>query len=241
MSEHSNEEHSHDNHAEDHSDHTHNHTHEHSHDHTHNQDHNHEHGHNHGHGHQDPFANPSKTFIWKYAFRNYIRRRSYYKELMKQINPKGSEIILDFGSGTGTFAKKLAPKLKTGQLYCLDTSENFLEYTKNQLKKFSNVEYLLGEIMDQKLSPKSFDCIVSTWVLHHLDKDILTQTIKGFKEVLKDNGTIFIIEFPEEYEHAHHIHSVIKTSEILDLFSQNNFSNKVLLSKSAGVLYKITN
>ena len=240
MSEHTNEMHSHNDHKEDLSHQTHDHTHEHLHDNPHEKDHGHEYGHNHGHGHQDPFANPSKTFVWKYALRNYIRRRSYYKELKKQISPKGPENIMDFGSVTGTFAKKLAPKLKTGHLYCLDTSEKFMEYTKSQLKKYSNVEYLLGDIMDQKLSPKSFDCIVSTWVLHHLDKDILTQTIKGFKEVLKDNGTIFIIEFPEEYEHAHHIHSVIKTSEILDLFSQNGFSHKVLLSKNAGVLYKIT-
>ena len=206
-------------------------------DHEHN--HGHSHGHNHSHGNDDPFCNPSKLFILKYSFRNYIRRRSYYKEIMKQLNLKGSENVIDFGSGVGTLAKKLAPKLqKNGKLVCSDVSEKLLNHTKDQLKKYSNIDYLLGNLSDQNLTDKSFDYVISTWVLHHLNKNDLELTIKKFSTILKDNGKIFIIEFPEEYEHNHHFHNKIKLNDILALFNEHQFKNRVLLFKDAGILYE---
>lgn len=230
MSEHNTEAHTHHDQNKDIKRHDHSHTHEHSHEHT----------HDHNHGHEDPFSNPSKFFVMKYAFRNYLRRRTYYKTMLKHLNLSGSEAVLDFGSGSGTLAKKIAPKVPNGQLYCLDTSAKFLDYTKNQLKKYSNVNYLFGDLESQNLSSKSFDYITSTWVLHHLDKNVLIQTIKSFHSILKDNGKIFIIEFPEEYEHGHHIHSSINTSEILTLFSNEHFIHKTLLTKKAGILFEIS-
>ncbi len=209
----------------------------------HNQEHQHDHEHEYGHGHGngDPFSNPSKMFILRYTFRNWIRRRSYYKELVKQLNLNGSESVLDFGSGVGSLAKKLAPKLnKNGRLVCLDVSPKLLDHTKNQLHKYSNVEYLLGDLPSQSLSEQSFDYIISTWVLHHLERSELEQTIIQFSKTLKSGGKIFIIEFPEGFEHTHNFHHMIKVSDILALFNEQNFSQKVLISKPAGVLYEFT-
>ena len=201
-------------------------------------------GHHHGHGHHgpDPFLNPSKFFMWRYAFRNYLRRRVYYKELMKQLNLSGSEQLLDFGSGVGTLAKKIAPKIQkgSGKLVCVDVSPKLLEYTKNQLKKFTNVEFLLGEVFKHDLTEKSFDYIVSTWVLHHLEKEELEKTINSFNSLIKDTGKIFIIEFPDGFEHAHRIHSLIPVADIVQLFHVKGYSSKVLLRREGGVLYEFT-
>ena len=159
------------------------------HGHEHNHEHNHEHGQEHGHGHEhshsngDPFSNPSKMFILRYTFRNWIRRRSYYKELVKQLNLNGSESVLDFGSGVGSLAKKIAPKLnKNGRLVCLDVSPKLLDHTKNQLHKYTNIDYLLGDLSSQSLPEQSFDYIISTWVLHHLERAELEQTIIQFSK-----------------------------------------------------------
>ena len=202
------------------------------------------HGHNHGHGHHgpDPFLNPSKFFMWRYAFRNYLRRRVYYKELMKKLNLNGSEQVLDFGSGVGTLAKKIAPKVQkvSGKLVCVDVSPKLLEYTKNQLKKYSNVEFLLGEVFKQNLPEKSFDFIASTWVLHHLEREELEKTINSFASLIKESGKIFIIEFPDGFEHAHRVHSLIPVADIVESFHSKGFSSKVLLRKEGGVLYEFT-
>ncbi|MFW9928048.1 MAG: class I SAM-dependent methyltransferase [Candidatus Thorarchaeota archaeon] len=206
------------------------------------QDNTQEHKKDHHHGQEDPFSNPSKTFIWIYSIRNYLRRRSYYKEIMNRLNLTGSETVLDFGSGVGSLAKRLASHLTNkGRLICLDVSPKLLDYTKKQLKKYPNVKYFLGDITKQSIPEKSVDYIVSTWVLHHLDRNTLEQAIISFKSVLKDEGKIFIIEFPENYSSNHRIHSIINLNDILDLFKAQNFSNRVLLTKKTGILYEFSN
>lgn len=213
------------------------------------QEHHEHHGHEHGHGHNhahgsgngDPFANPSKIFIWRYAFRNWVRRRSYYKELVNQLNLTGSETVLDFGSGVGSLAKRIAPRLKkNGRLVCLDVSSTLLDHTKSQLKKHSNIEFLLGGMKDQSLPDQKFDYITATWVLHHLERDELEQTIAEFSRTLKASGKIFIIEFSEQFEHSHSFHHMINVSDILALFEKHNFTKKELLNKQAGVLYEFS-
>ena len=221
------------------SDHTHNHEHNHNHDHQH--EHSHEQGQDHGHSHggQDPFLNPSKMFIRRYAFRNWVRRRTIYKELIKQFNLQGSETVLDFGSGVGSLAKRIAPRLKKGgQLVCLDVSSPLLDHTRNQLKKYSNIEFLLGGMKSQSLPDQKFDYITATWVLHHLEKDELEQTIAEFSRTLKNGGRIIIIEFSEEFEHSHAFHHMINVSNILALFEKHNFTKKELLNQKAGVMYE---
>ena len=200
----------------------------------------HKHHNHHKHEHEnDPFTNPSRFFIWRYALRNYLRRRIYYEKLMKQFNLQGSESILDFGSGVGSLARKVAPRLqKDGKLICLDVSPKLLEYTKGKLKKYTNVDYVLGNISNLSLPDKNLDIIVSTWVLHHLEKEELDNTVDKFGSLLKENGRIFIIEFPEEYEHARHFHHLIKLTDILELFKKQGFSEKVLFSKEGGILYE---
>ena len=61
---------------------------------------------------QEKFDNPSKLFIWFFSFGNYFRGKSYYKDLLNEMNLTGSESVLDFGSGVGSLSSKLVPLLQ---------------------------------------------------------------------------------------------------------------------------------
>ena len=138
---------------------------------------------------QKRFDNPSKLFIWLFSLGNFLRSSSYYDELLQEMNLSGTETILEFGSGVGSLAKRIASKLyPPGHITCVDVSEKLLNYTKGKLRKFPNIDYFLGDIRNSNFENNSYDIIVSTWVLHHVDKPILASTITKFSELLKDQG-----------------------------------------------------
>ena len=186
---------------------------------------------------QKRFDNPSKLFIWLFSVGNFLRGGSYYNELLQEMNLSGTETILEFGSGVGSLAKRIASKLyPLGYITCVDVSEKLLTYTKGKLKKFPNTDYFLGDIRNSNLVNNKYDIIVSTWVLHHVDRPILASTIAKFSDLLKGQGKIYIIEFPD----SKYNHTKLKQSELLDLFTLSNFKYKILFIKKQGILYQFT-
>lgn len=185
---------------------------------------------------QERFDNPSKLFIWLFSLEKFIRGRSYYNELLKELNLSGSESVLEFGSGVGSFAKTLATKLQPqGNLTCVDVSDKLLTYVKGKLKKFDNVQYFSGDIKDSKIINEKFDFIVSTWVLHHVDKALLPSTISKLRDLLKETGKMYIIEFPD----SKYNHTKMTQDELLEFFRQSNLKTKIVFSKKHGILYEL--
>ena len=184
---------------------------------------------------QKKFDNPSKLFIWLYSFGNYFRSRSYYDKLLNELNLHGNESVMDFGSGVGSLARKLALKLQHGgQLTCVDVSKNLLDHTRHKLKKYNNISYFLGAIENSTLEAESFDIIVSTWVFHHLDKANLSQTITKLRKLLKKDGKIYIIEFPD----SKYNHTKLLQSDLIDFFTQLDFTFRIIFSQKQGILYE---
>ena len=187
--------------------------------------------------HEGRFENPSKFFIWLYTIHSYFTSGLQYKKLISELHLQGNENVLEFGSGVGSLAKMLAPKLqKDGQLVCIDVSEKLLAHTKKRLKRFSNVQYLLGDITTLSIANESFDYIVSTWVLHHVEKNVLPQTIGKLTSIVKPDGKIFIIEFPDIRQH----HKDFTQETFLNIFKEYGFQNKVLLTQKDAIMYEFT-
>lgn len=186
---------------------------------------------------QKKFNNPSRLFIWLFSVGNFFRSDSYYKQLLENMKLTGNESVLDFGSGTGYLAKKLAPKLQPdGNLTCIDVSNKLISHVQNKLKKYSNISYYSGEIINQSIPDQSYDFIVSSWVIHHVDKSVLSESIQKFHSLLKDQGKAYIIEFSDEK----YSHTQLKESELIDLFVQAKFSYKILFRKGKSILYEFS-
>lgn len=145
------------------------------------------------------FSNPSKLFVWGYGLLCPSYGRKFYKMLVNTLNLKGDEHILDFGSGAGVLAKRIIKGLsEKGQLTCLDTSSVFLNKVRRKLRKYTNTNFLLGDIRNLQIDSNSFDIIVTSWVLHHLPAEDIKDVLKEFNKALKPNGRVLIIEYCRE-------------------------------------------
>jgi len=183
---------------------------------------------------RDPsFENKSKFGVWFYSIMTSISRIRYRK-LMKEMQLRGDEIMLDFGSGAGTFAKMMIKHLQpNGHLTCLDVSQSFLDRTRKVLRNYTNVDFILGDIRESNLKSNSLDIITVTWVLHHVPKDAREETIRCFHDGLKVGGKIFVIEFTSS---GHGIPEEI----ILELFNKVGFTVKIIARRKLGSLFEFT-
>lgn len=142
------------------------------------------------------FKNPSKLFSWFYSLFCPIYGRGYYKELLKALKLTGSESVLDFGSGAGVLAKSIIKELSNGgKLTCLDRSDAFLKNVRKKLRKYTNADFILGDIREMGIPSITFDIITISWVIHHLPKEELLDIIQSIVNTLKSNGRVYVIEF----------------------------------------------
>ena len=187
--------------------------------------------------HGNHFENPSKLFLWTYSIHSRIITRTAYKKLLKEMNLNGTEKVLEFGSGVGSLGKLLTHSLNNhGELVCNDVNEKFLAQAKNKLQKFSNVKFILGVISKIEIIPNSFVYIVATWVLHHVKKERLEPSIVKFSSILKSNGKIFIIEFPNSQQK----NPDFTQDKFIHIFKNNNFNSRVIFTEKRGILYEFT-
>lgn len=99
-----------------------------------------------------------------------------------------NSIVMDLGCGSGRWAKHIAPRVK--KLVAVDPSIKALNTAKINLKKFTNVEFLLGDISTVNIKDNSFDFIYSLGVLHHIPDT--TQAIKDIYDKLKPDSPFLV-------------------------------------------------
>ncbi|HWF90688.1 MAG TPA: methyltransferase domain-containing protein [Terriglobales bacterium] len=69
--------------------------------------------------------------------REYKRRESAF--FLNTLKPNKDDVMVDLGSGCGFIARVMAPLCK--QLYCLDISNEFLRFAREELQQFNNVGF----------------------------------------------------------------------------------------------------
>lgn len=101
--------------------------------------------------------------------------------------------IVDFGVGTGLLGFEIAPRVK--RVYGVDTSAKMLEQVESKNTPEVFIEPLLQDIIQTPLQ-KSFDALISSMTLHHIeDLELFFSTI--YKNIKKD-GFIAIADLEEE-------------------------------------------
>ena len=110
---------------------------------------------------------PSKREIALTKFFLHTPAKTIYRSFADSIPLQGNEIVLDFGSGYGTVAKWIAPRLRSGQLTCADISSIWQAECRKHLAKYKNIIYFNDDIY--QLGPlEQLDIIYAHFVLHDL-------------------------------------------------------------------------
>jgi 2-polyprenyl-3-methyl-5-hydroxy-6-metoxy-1,4-benzoquinol methylase len=138
--------------------------------------------------------NKSKKF-WDSASKNYDKteeRFEYIHNKSRENTKKylhSSNIILDYGCGTGTTTCEFANLVK--EIHAIDISPKMIEIAKEKAdaRQIENVNFLATDIFDARLKKESFDTILAFNVLHTIPNP--QGVVKKIDELLKPDG-IFI-------------------------------------------------
>lgn len=119
----------------------------------------------------------------KYKSKNPLKKffiNNFFKVILGLVSGLKIESVLDVGCGEGFTLKKLREK-KTGKKFTgVDSSKEAIEIGK---KENPDLNLQIGDIYDLKFKDKSFDLVISTEVLEHLEDP--ERAIKELKRVSK--------------------------------------------------------
>jgi len=111
--------------------------------------------------------------------------------IIKKLNVKSDQKILDIGSGWGTLAINIAQKTKAS-VTGITLSENQLEYSNNKAKEMNLGNQVEFKLMDYRELNEKFDKIVSVGMFEHVGRKFYKNYFKIVSKLLKDKGVALI-------------------------------------------------
>ncbi|MFH0703166.1 MAG: class I SAM-dependent methyltransferase [bacterium] len=123
------------------------------------------------------WSSPAGKIRWK-------RRVDMFIKFLGNDNRK----ILEIGCGTGLFTEEIAKT--NNKLTSIDISSELIELAKQRVCSV-NVIFMLENAYNTNFIEDSFDFIIGSSVLHHLDIDL---ALKEFYRLLKPGGKIMFTE-----------------------------------------------
>lgn len=118
------------------------------------------------------------------------------EELIKQANIKPNQRVLDLGCGTGTLVVLLKRKYATAQIVGLDPDPKALRRAEKKVRR-AGLEVQLDEGFSDELpyDEGTFDRVLSSFMLHHLEEHEREKTLREVLRVLKPAGTFHLLDF----------------------------------------------
>jgi len=158
------------------------------------------------------------------------------RDLIEQANIKPGQSILDIGCGTGTLVVLLKRQFAAVQVAGLDPDPKALRRAKNKVRRAAvSVQLDQGFADELPYEKGSFDRVLSSFMLHHLDEQERENTLAEVLRVLKPAGTFHLLDFAADDHGSHgrwdrliHSHAQLKDNveeRILQLIRRAGFTN----------------
>ena len=116
--------------------------------------------------------------------------------VLKELNIRSGQTILDAGCGSGYMSKEFSKILNnTGIVFALDPDKVAIEMLKKETKG-TNIEPIIGDITKEtKIEDSSVDLIYLSTVFHGFSEGEIDGFQKEVKRILKPNAVLAIVEF----------------------------------------------
>ena len=104
---------------------------------------------------------------------------------------KSSDIVLDYGCGTGRISNEIAGNVK--MIHAIDISANMIEIAKQKAdgRKIENIDYAQSTLFDERCERGSYDVILLFYILHLLEDT--PKVMQRINELLKPGGLIISV------------------------------------------------
>lgn len=117
---------------------------------------------------------------------------------LKTFGVKETDIVADFGAGTGFYSVLAADIAKNGKIYAVEISKDFIQAIRNKIEelKLNNIECIWGDVErpgGSKLADGIADKVIASTIFFQVeDKGGFLDEVR---RVLKDNGEVLFIEW----------------------------------------------
>ena len=126
--------------------------------------------------------------IWNWSSPAGKKRWARRCQLFSEFLGNHKRLVLEIGCGTGLFTKELSRTDNT--IVAVDISDTLIIEAKERIPS-TNVNFVVGNAYETEFKSESFDFIVGSSSLHHLDVD---SAFKEFARILKPGGKMMFTE-----------------------------------------------
>lgn len=149
--------------------------------------------------------------------------------IIKSLDLKKGESVVDVGAGTGSFLLHLSKLVgDKGKVTAIEISPSFVEFMKTKINKLNlkNSQAVLGELKSTTLKDKTQDMVFCVDTFHHFDNPELM--LNDFKRILKPKGRLVVVDFMKNESSRDWVKKHIKLTkdEYISLITKNGFSLK---------------
>ncbi len=111
--------------------------------------------------------------------------------IIKKLNLKNNQKVLDIGSGWGTLAIEIA-KQSQCEVTGITLSENQLKYSQNKVKELNLENQVNFKLMDYRELNEKFDRVVSVGMFEHVGRKFYGKYFNKVSHLLSDDGVALI-------------------------------------------------
>ncbi len=121
---------------------------------------------------------------------------AFRQETLGRADLKAGEKVLDIGCGTGLLTRIAGQAVwPNGSAIGIDPAARMIDAArKAALAQGSRAEFRLGVAENLGFEDKSFDCVLSSAMLHHIPKDLKTKVLSEALRVLKPGGRLVLVD-----------------------------------------------
>lgn len=125
---------------------------------------------------------------WDELFMDFLKPMG--DEIIRKLNPKNNDKILDIASGTGEPGLTIASMLEGGKVFITDLAEDMLKiaWENARLRKINNIEILSCDVSELPFNDNTFDAISCRFGFMFFPDMLLAA--KEMARVLKQGGRI---------------------------------------------------
>lgn len=121
------------------------------------------------------------------------RRRRIYDGLVELSGAAAGDRVLDVGCGPGYLTRRVARVVGAdGRVEGIDPAAEVIAYARRTAP--SNATFTVAAAEDLPHANDSFDVVVSSLALHHVDADQRATALAEMRRVLRSDGTLLIAE-----------------------------------------------
>lgn len=148
------------------------------------------------------------------------------KAMLNKTAPKGTELLLDYGTGTGLIAMEFRPHVK--KIVAVDSSEDMLAFLRKKLDAASitTIVPLAWSIGDDPQELPRSDIIIVSLTLHHVMDTALAAGI--FYSLLNPGGTIVVADLDPDNGESHGpemtVHPGFVRADLVQIFRNAGFT-----------------